>query len=167
MIHLKRYPVPEHFLPKVVLASDLVLWLFWLPVMLRLHNIPTLLKHLAPRDHKGKSSIELHEAVEIVTRICNLRPFRSRIFPKHCLRQSLALYRTLSQMGYPVAIHFGALKDGEDLHGHSWVTMNGEPVADRARSGIFKVVYSYPYNMLSSGRIEIEKSKHEPIFNEP
>ena len=70
-------------------------------------------------------------------------------------------------MGYPVEIHFGALKDGEDLYGHSWVTMHGEPLADTARSGVFKVVYSYPYNTLSSGGIEIERSKNKPIFNEP
>ena len=47
-------------------------------------------------------------------------------------------------MGYPVEIHFGALKEGEDLYGHSWVTMDGEPLADTARSEVFKVVYSYP-----------------------
>jgi hypothetical protein len=50
-------------------------------------------------------------------------------------------------MGYPVEIHFGALKDGEDLYGHSWVTMHGEPLADTARSGVFKVVFSYPLPM--------------------
>jgi hypothetical protein len=43
-----------------------------------------------------------------------------------------------------VEIHFGAVKDGETLQGHSWVTIQGEPVADTARSELFKVVYTYP-----------------------
>ena len=152
---------------KAALAANLVLWLFWLPVMLRLHTVPVLLKRLAEcKRHKSRKPMELREVIGIATRVCNLRPFRSRFFPKLCLRQSLTLYRTLSQMGYPVEIHFGALMDGEDLYGHSWVTMHGEPLADTARSGIFKVVYSYRYNTLSSGGTEIERSI-EPILNEP
>jgi Transglutaminase-like superfamily len=152
-------PDPTSLLSRAALALDLVLWLCWLPVMLRVHTIPKLLNRLARREkHITRTAMGLRDVVGVVTRVSNLRPFRSRFFPKVCLRQSLTLYRTLSQMGYPVEIHFGALKDGKDLYGHSWVTMHGEPLADTARSGIFKVVYSYPYNALSSDGIEIERS---------
>lgn len=136
---------PIRFLSKALLALDLVLWLIWLPVMLRIHAIPMLFKRLArSKNHIGNRPIELRDAVDIVKRISNLRPFRSRIFPRRCLRQSLALYRTLCQMGYAVEIHFGVMKDGRNFQGHSWVTMQGEHVADTARSDIFKIVYSYP-----------------------
>jgi hypothetical protein len=133
------------FLSKAALALDLVVWLFCLPFIWRFRAIPTLLKRLA-RDGKPKrkAPIELKDAVGIVTRICNLRPFRSRIFPKRCLRQSLTLYRTLSQMGYSVEIHFGVHKDGDDLQGHSWVTIQGKLVAERSGVEIFKSVYSQP-----------------------
>jgi hypothetical protein len=47
-------------------------------------------------------------------------------------------------MGHPVEIHFGIHKDGEDLQGHSWVTIQGKPVAERTQTEIFKPVYSYP-----------------------
>jgi hypothetical protein len=134
---------PSCFLSKAVLASDLLLWLFWLPVTLRIHTLPILLKRLA-RNKKHKRKMPLKDAVGIVTRICNLRPFRSRIFPKRCLRQSLTLYRTLSQMGYPVELHFGIHKDGDDLKGHSWVTIQGKPVAERTGMEIFRAVYSQP-----------------------
>jgi hypothetical protein len=131
-------------LSKAVLGLDLVLWLFWLPLILRVYSFPTLLKRLAlDEKHKNKTPIELKDAVGIVTRICNLRVFRPPFFPKLCLRQSLALYRTLSRMGYPVQIHFGVINDENGFQGHSWVTLEGEAVADTARSGIFKVVYSY------------------------
>ena len=133
------------FLPKALLASDLVLWLCWLPLMLRIQTIPSLLKRLAGSEaHLKKTPMELREAIGIITRVCNLRVFRSRFFPKLCLRQSLTLYRTLKQMGYPVEIHFGVRKDDKNFQGHSWVTMHGEPVADTAPDGLFKVVYSYP-----------------------
>ena len=145
MINCLRHPIREHFLAKGVLGSDLLLWLFWLPIMLRIHTVPILLKRLALSEaHVKRTPMELREAIGIVTRVCNLRVFRSRIFPKQCLRQSLTLYRTLNQMGYPVEIHFGVKKDDKNFQGHSWVTMQGEPVADTAPDRHFKVVYSYP-----------------------
>jgi hypothetical protein len=157
-ISFMRYPVRKRLLSQAVLVLDLVLWLFWLPVMLRIHTIPTLLKRLARRPkYEVRPPMELTEALPIVTRVCNLRFFRSRFFPQRCLRQSLALYRTLTQMGYPVQIRFGVLKDEKNFHGHSWVTMHGEPVADTARSGIFKVVYSYP---LSMERCRVKEQAH-------
>ena len=145
MINCLRHPIREHFLAKAVLGLDLVLWLFWLSVMLRIHAIPMLLKRLAGCEALVKKPpMELREAIGIVTRVCNLRVFRSRIFPKLCLRQSLTLYRTLNQMGYPVEIHFGVKKDDKNFQGHSWVTIYGESVADTAPDGHFKAVYSYP-----------------------
>lgn len=145
MINCLRHPIREHFLAKAVLGSDLLLWLFWLPVMLRIQTIPVLLKRLARSEaHVKKPPMEVREAIGIVTRVCKLRVFRSRIFPKLCLRQSLTLYRTLNQMGYPVEIYFGVRKDDKNFHGHSWVTIRGESVADTAPDGHFKVVYSYP-----------------------
>ena len=86
----------------------------------------------------------MDRAVQIVVRMCRLGIFHLPLFPQTCLRQSLALYRVLTRMGYPVEIHFGIRKDGEDLQGHSWVTIEGKPVADRTRMDVFKAVYSYP-----------------------
>jgi transglutaminase superfamily protein len=169
MFYCLRHPIREYFVSKVVLASDVVLWLFRLPVLLRIHPIPVLFERLARSEDRGiVTRMNLDNAVGIVTRVSNLRLFRSRFFPKHCLRQSLALYRTLSRMGYPVEIHFGAMKDETGFQGHSWVTLEGEAVADTARSGTFKVVYSYPSARsvsASSDRNELRESKNEHQFN--
>ena len=51
---------------------------------------------------------------------------------------------TLRQMGYPVAIHFGVHKAEEALHGHSWVTVQGQVVAESKPVEVFHEVYSYP-----------------------
>jgi hypothetical protein len=145
MINCLRHPIREHFLTKAVLGSDLLLWLLWLPVILRIQTISILLKRLRRSEaYVKKTPMELREAIGIVTRVCNLSIFRSQIFPQLCLRQSLTLYRTLSRMGYPVVIHFGVRKDDKNFQGHSWVTIHGESVADTVPDGHFKVVYSYP-----------------------
>jgi Transglutaminase-like superfamily len=170
MIHCVSHPIRERFVSKVVLALDVVLWLFRLPVLLRIHAMPVLLERLARSEDRGVTTrMNLDDAVEIVARACNLRLFRSRFFPKHCLRQSLTLYRTLSRMGHPVQIHFGVMKDETGLQGHSWVTVEGEAVADTGRSKIFKTVYSYPSARsvsACSDHAELKRSKNEHQFSE-
>jgi hypothetical protein len=47
-------------------------------------------------------------------------------------------------MGYPVTIHFGVHKVEEALHGHSWVTVQGQIVAESMPVEVFHEVYSYP-----------------------
>ena len=141
-----RHPVRERFLQKVTLALSVALWLFRLPIIVRIYSLSGLLERLTrtARSHKKQTALELKEAVPIVTRICYLRLFGARVFPRACLRQSLTLYRVLTRMGYPVEIHFGVRKAGDDLLGHSWVTIEGKPLADGTQTYLFKAVYSYP-----------------------
>lgn len=158
MIHCVRHPIHKHFVLKLVWAFDVVLWIFRLPVLLRIHTIPVLLDRLAPREDRCTAMrMNLDDATEIVKRACNLRLFRSALFPKHCLRQSLTLYRCLKRMGYPVQIHFGVMKDLGDFRGHSWVTIGDKAVADTARSGVFQTVYSYP----PTGSVSVSRSQRQ------
>jgi hypothetical protein len=146
LIRFVRHPLRERFLQKVTLALSVALWLFGLPIILRIYSIPGLLERLTrtARSHKKQTALELKEVVPIVTRICHLSLFGARVFPRACLRQSLTLYRVFTRMGYPVEIHFGVRKDGDDLLGHSWVTIEGKPLAERTQTYLFKAVYSYP-----------------------
>ena len=126
-------------------ALRLVLWLCLLPISLRFRPLPELLKHLSRvRRLEGRSPLETGRAVCIVVTICRLRLFHLPLFPRTCLRQSLALYRVLTRMSHPVEIHFGIRCQGEGLQGHSWVTIHGKPVAERTPTEIFRTVYSYP-----------------------
>ena len=164
-----RHPIRGALLQKSAFALDVGAWLFRLPVVFRIHTIPMLFERLGRQNQRTcKPSIGLNEAVTITTCVCNLRPFRSRIFPKQCLRQSLALYRTLTRMGYPVEIHFGVLKGEKNLYGHSWVTIEGQPVADTAHGGLFKTVYSHSsiYSPLAaSDRRKIKSLKNVAVPN--
>ncbi|MBI3606555.1 MAG: lasso peptide biosynthesis B2 protein [Nitrospirae bacterium] len=118
-------------------------WLCWLSILLRIHTLPALLKQITPLQGEPRSPLETERAVQLVVRLCRLPFFRRPVFPRLCLRQSLALYRTLTRMGYPVEIHFGIQKDGEDLRGHSWVTVHGQSVAENAQREVFTAIYSY------------------------
>jgi transglutaminase superfamily protein len=54
------------------------------------------------------------------------------------------LYHLLGQLGYPVVIHFGVYKAGEALRGHSWVTVAGQPVAERLPPEALQDIYACP-----------------------
>ena len=119
-------------------------WLCWLPLRLRVFSLPMLLHRLTRARRARGRLLERDRAIEIVVRLCQAQLFRLPLFPRSCLRQALALYYVLTRMGYPVTIHFGVCKAGEELHGHSWVTYRGMLVAERTRTDLFTTVYSYP-----------------------
>jgi hypothetical protein len=180
IIKSKTDDIPKH--PSVkpqeltVLLSEswfalcLGVWLCLLPVFLCIRPLPSLLQRfpLVHRGPKNRTPLEMDRAVRIVVRLCQLRLFRLPIFPKACLRQALALYHVLNRMGYPVEIHFGIHKNKGDLQGHSWVTIHGNPVADTARSEMFKPVYSHssprsllPYPTRRRHRIKASLTKRK------
>ena len=59
------------------------------------------------------------------------------------MRQALALYYTLTYLGYAVTIHFGIHRRGQELRGHSWVTLKGQPVGEKEDPAVFRIVYSH------------------------
>jgi len=120
------------------------LWLCGLPLRLRVYTLPSLLHRLTLTRRARRPLLEMDDAVATVVRLCQARLFRLPLFPRPCLRQALALYYVLTHLGYPVVIHFGVRKEREELHGHSWVTCQGMPVAERTPTDLFTIVYSYP-----------------------
>ena len=64
---------------------------------------------------------------------------------KPCLYRSLLLYKFLRENGLPVRIHFGVIKTGEGLIGHSWLTLDGKPFLESGDPGErFVVTFSFP-----------------------
>ena len=107
---------PDVPLSQYWLAARVGLFLCSLPLRVRRQALPILLERLA-------------SSARAIDRLPRLDPDGSRrscgesagsgvfglpVFPKSCLRQSLALFRFLSRMGHPVEIHFGVRKDGTD-----------------------------------------------------
>jgi hypothetical protein len=129
-------------------AARLALWICALPFLLRILSLPELMQRVAgKRSHTTKTgAVDLHRGVQIALRVCDLPLFRSSFFPRACMLRSLALYRTLRELGYPAIIHFGIRKQGSALLGHSWVTTRGVALADSAPFEAFSSVYSYQFS---------------------
>ncbi len=121
-------------------------WLCRVSILLRWRPLPVLLAHLipAPRRRPGRHPLALDDAVRLVVWLCRQRCFRGPPFPRACLRQALTLAYVLPRLGYAVELHFGIRKERDALYGHSWVTVQGHPVAESSRTAAFHVVYSYP-----------------------
>jgi transglutaminase superfamily protein len=129
-------------------ALRVVVWLCGMPLRLHRHTLPELLERLTPRHTRAHrpSPQEREMTVRIVTRLCRLRCFRGRFFPKLCVRQSLTLYYVMARLGEPVVLHIGVSKKGDTLQGHSWVTVQGVPMAERAPpEEAFRPIYTFAY----------------------
>ncbi len=149
-------------------AAKVMVRCCWLPILLRFRTLPELLEQLTQRKGQRRKRIRptLDRAVQIIVRVCHLRPFRRPFFPRTCLRQALALYDMLTYLGYAVIIHFGILKMGEELRGHSWVTLDGKPIAENGDPGAcHHIVYSYPSSQPGSARDGAEMfGSHAKLF---
>lgn len=136
-------------------ASQVCVRLCWVSILLRFRTLPELLEQLTQREgQKGRRTRPtLDRAVQIIVRVCHLRPFRGPFFPRTCLRQALTLYDMLTYLGYTVTIHFGILKMGGQLRGHSWVTLDGKALAENGDPGAsHRIVYSYPSSQPGSAQ---------------
>jgi hypothetical protein len=127
------------------LAARVGLFLCSLPLSVRRQALPHLLERLASSGQRpiGVGALEPRRVAQIVRRVSRLAVFRLPVFPKPCLRQSLALFRFLSRMGHAVEIHFGVRKDGRDLGGHSWVVLGGRSIGERNPADEFRTIYSH------------------------
>jgi Transglutaminase-like superfamily len=133
------------WLAQVRLVVRLGAWLTVLPIRLRRHSLPKLLQRLTPSGPRVRrlSARERDVAVRLVMRLCRWRCFRGRLFPRLCMRQSLALYYVLARLGEPVVLHVGVSKTGESLRGHSWVTVRGVALGESRRpEEAFQTIYA-------------------------
>jgi hypothetical protein len=154
----------NNFWWNISLASRVTGLLCLLPVLEKSHTLPALLARLTPVrcGEKIPAALVMERAVGLVLRLCHRRPFRSALFPKACLRQSLALYHALTYVGFPVEFHLAVRKQGQELIAHSWVTLSGKPVAEKTIPDVMKLVYSYPTKansnqVMNGGRYGTEK----------
>jgi hypothetical protein len=130
-------------LREYICAARVGVWLCRIAVSVRSDSLPALCRRASACRPISAGRLDLARVVAIVARVCQLPLFSVSCFPRPCLRQSLALYRELTRMGYPAAIHFGVRRDGSDLAGHCWVTVNGVPVAEPQSISSLSVTYSH------------------------
>ena len=62
-----------------------------------------------------------------------------------CLRRSLLRYYFLRRAGLPLVIHFGDRRLGEDIAGHAWLTLDGQPYHEKPEHiWVHTLMWSYP-----------------------
>ena len=113
-------------------------------------SLPGLCRHASLRPRLSAHRLDPSRLVAIVCRVCRVPLFSLPIFPRACMRQSLALYRELTRMGYAATIHFGVRREGARISGHSWVTLDGIPLAESHPVQPLSVTYSYSAAVIQS-----------------
>ena len=129
---------------RYLFALRVGVWLCWLPISLRRQHLHMLLRHAGNARHAGWPALDMADAVGVVRRVCHLPLFRPPLFPRACLRESLALFCILTRLGYPVCFHIGVRWETTALSGHSWITHQGRSLNGADDRSSFATIYSYP-----------------------
>ncbi len=111
------------------------------PVLERTLSLPAMVRALDCR-RAGPASGDPLRQVELARRVLgqDLGPLRPG-----CYRRSLVLFHVLRRGGHRVTIVFGVNDDRGALAGHSWLELDGRPLAEPGDPHqAFRVVYSYP-----------------------
>lgn len=123
-------------------AMQMALFLILLALLRRILSLPVLLRLLDRPPVAGKGRLlEPHTLARLAGGLLNLN---IGVFRPNCVSRSLVLFYFLRRKGYPAEIYFGVSKKRNRLDGHSWLCVNGEPLAEEADPRCaFKVTYSY------------------------
>ncbi|MHB1389866.1 MAG: lasso peptide biosynthesis B2 protein [Thermoleophilia bacterium] len=129
--------------------------LTFLPGKIRRQSLPDLLGHMDPGVAPGPRDRTLMTKTVGFTDSL----LRYRVFQRYgkCLLRSLTLFRFLRIQGWPVTIHFGVRKTGEeedgsaapggpDITGHSWLVLDGERFLEDAPHQKYNTTLHYPTN---------------------
>jgi hypothetical protein len=69
-------------------------------------------------------------------------PFPTR---GNCLPRSLVLFHLARRWGLPARLHCGVRRDGQQLQGHAWLSLHGEPFLEASNpEESYVVTFSYP-----------------------
>jgi len=113
-----------------------------LPIGYRKRSLPELLERL----ERTRSLCELppEQVARIVRRIANLSLFRKRWFPRVCLRRALTGFALLSGRRWRPTFVIGVRTTPDGINAHSWLNLEGCPLAERRSVDDFRIVYTYP-----------------------
>ncbi len=117
--------------------------LMLLPLLKRILSLPALILFFDAKSTSGKLPVDLDRLIQLTKRLLNLK---IGFLSPNCVKQSLILFHFLRKYGHPAKIHFGISKnDAGNLHGHAWVSLDGEPFAEAGNPrNEFKETYVFP-----------------------
>ncbi len=144
------------------LIVRIMLFLLFLPVMVRSLSIQSLVMRVTPsRDRTSIRGLSLDRVIYLCERC--LRLLQGVGYRYSCLRRSIVLYHFLRAEGVPVMINFGVQWQGERLLGHSWLTLDKSLyLEEKKKVDQFVSFFSLPFDS-SGGKESRESQKGEFI----
>jgi hypothetical protein len=118
------------------------------PARLARSELPAFLARIAAQPRDGSDFARI---TRLSRRWLGLFPLRSR---DTCYVRSLALFRFMDGRGGDLCVHFGVdePRAGDDrLHGHAWVSLNGQALNAPATLAEGKLREIYRFSTLSGG----------------
>jgi hypothetical protein len=101
--------------------------------------LPEVLRALTPAPARRVP----REVVEAVIAASEQLTTRLRVVPDTCLYRALARYAVLCRAGHPARFVMGLDPRADDISGHAWVELDGEPVGETLERPL-TVTFSYP-----------------------
>jgi len=129
---------------ELILTLRIFIFMISIPLMLKYMKIQSLVSWIDPRrSHQLNGRISIERVIYLCSRIQDM--LRRRGLRYTCLRRSLLLFHFLRYYGQRVIINFGIKWKGNDLTGHSWLTLDGEPYLEpEGKPEKFTFVFSLP-----------------------
>ena len=126
----------------LITAFQVFVILLALPIGYRNRSLPELLQRLERT--RGLCELPPEQVARIVRRIATLAVFRNRLFPRVCLRRALTGFAMLSGGRCPPTFVIGVRTTPDGINAHSWLNLEGCPLAERRSVDDFRIVYTYP-----------------------
>lgn len=117
----------------LLLAVRIVLALLPLPQALRLFGIA--------QGAAGRGKVEPDQAAQVARAIA--RAARHVPFRAVCLQQAFAALLMLRRRGLAATVHFGLLRDGDELKAHAWSRCGEVPVTGVAAARGFTPIAAF------------------------
>lgn len=124
------------------ILAQIVILTSLLPVLLRILDLPALMRLLTPSGGRAEPPAALDS--DRVVWLTDLVLGRAPRAHSTCLVRSLILYRLLAKGGEEVQIHVGVQRKGDRLAAHSWLTRAGQSVGESSGQNGFTEIYVYP-----------------------
>jgi hypothetical protein len=111
-----------------------------LGALVRRRSLPDLLLSLTPRAPRAPLPLpRVERAIAAAERVVE----RLRVVPDTCLYRSLARYQALRRAGHPARFLLAIDPGADDIEGHAWVELDGQPVGETLDPGL-TVTFAYP-----------------------
>jgi len=148
---------------ELFLTLRIFVFMISLPLMMKIIKPGKLFSWIEPgKSHELGDKLIIERVIYLCNRIMGI--LRKRGFKYTCLRRSLLLFHFLRYYGQKVIINFGIKWKGDDLTGHSWLTLDGEPYLEpEGKPEKFTFIFSLPDSSGAGGQ-ELKEFRRE-IFD--